>query len=293
MLYWPAFEFTYRLDARRLIPYIAAIEEHKQALLTRVLPPQWREQGNGREISNETAPSAQGCAQQSESSLKQPANKYPAKAHAWVRQRFVPGSAPFSIDDILTMHGVVGEDSRIDNRASGSFRKDESVQVGRAEVGGIHVGAPASRLPSLMKQYIEFINSEDSLNCHPVTHALLAHFFLTTIHPFADGNGRMSRLVATAILYQHGYNVHGGFYALSDYFYQNDGIRYHTLLHRSWSFGAPFELTEFMAFGMEGLVIELKSINSFIRMKLNRIVYRDQLPSAAVRKRELRAARIL
>ena len=50
--------------------------------------------------------------------------------------------------------------------------------------------------------------------------ALLAHFFLVTVHPFGDGNGRVSRVVEAAILYEGGYNVHG-FYGLSNYFYRN------------------------------------------------------------------------
>ena len=40
---WLKFEFDYRLDLQRLTPHILAVEAHKQAALTRVLPPQWRE----------------------------------------------------------------------------------------------------------------------------------------------------------------------------------------------------------------------------------------------------------
>ena len=37
------------------------------------------------------------------------------------------------------------------------------------------------------------------------------------------------------------------------------------------------DLTAFVAFGMEGFVMELRSIGSFIKMKLNRIVDRETL----------------
>ena len=40
---WIQFEFDYLLDLKRLTPHLLAIEAHKQAALTRVLPPQWRE----------------------------------------------------------------------------------------------------------------------------------------------------------------------------------------------------------------------------------------------------------
>jgi hypothetical protein len=261
-MYWPAFQFEYSLEIQRLMPHIAAVEACKQAALTAVLPPQWREQASSAD--------------------SQP---HPVKGNAsqsWVKERFVPGSAPITLEDILTVHRLVAEETKVDNQA-GVLRTD-AVQVGRREVGGLHMGAPVERLPLLMNEYVQFIDSSPSQSLPPVIHALLAHFFFVTLHPFGDGNGRTSRLVSTAILYQRGYNVHGGFYALSDYFYQNDGIPYHTLLHRCWQQGVPFELTQFVAFGMEGLVTELRSIDSFIKMKLKRIVDREMLPPARRRK---------
>src|ERR1700694_5825060 len=96
---------------------------------------------------------------------------------------------------------------------------------------------------------------------HPVTRALLSHFFLVTIHPFGDGNGRVSRLVEAAILFQGNYNVHG-FYGLSNYFYRNERD-YKTLLQKCRS-AQPFDVSEFMAFGVEGFSQELKGINNFI-----------------------------
>jgi len=107
----------------------------------------------------------------------------------------------------------------------------------------------------------------------------VAHFFFTTIHPLEDGNGRVSRLVAAGILFQRGYNGHG-FYALSNYFYDND-IKYHRLLHYCWQQPLPFDLTPFVAFGIEGMVVELQGINSFIKMKLNRCVDKERWPQSA------------
>ena len=121
-----------------------------------------------------------------------------------------------------------------------------------------------------MDRYVEFINSDNLYRFPPVLHAIVAHFFFTTIHPFDDGNGRVSRLVSAGILFQRGYNGHG-FYALSNYFYQND-IKYHSLLHHCWQQPLPFDLTSFVAFGIEGLTMELQGISSFVRVKLHRSV---------------------
>jgi Fic family protein len=119
-----------------------------------------------------------------------------------------------------------------------------------------------------MERYVDFVNGPDLLSLPPLVRALLAHFFLDTIHPFVDGNGRTSRLIAAAILCQHDYNLHGT-YGLIRHFYCHE-LRYHTMLHQIWK-RCPFEVTPFIAFGIEGFVLELKSVDTFVRMKLNRI----------------------
>jgi Fic/DOC family len=258
---WLKFEFDYRLDLQRLTPHILAVEAHRQAALTRVLPPQWREPSPAEALAEPTDEKLQ-------SRITNAAN-----ARAWVNERFGPGTPPLALADLMTMHRMVA-DGATGEYAPGALRS-LPVQVGRREVGGLHMGAPTTWLPRLMNEYVQFITSERLCSLHPVIHALVAHFFLVTIHPFGDGNGRVSRLLTAGILLQRGYNVHGGFYALSDYFYLND-IKYHSTLHRCWQ-SPPFDLTAFVAFGMEGFVMELRSISSFIKMKLGRVVDREML----------------
>jgi Fic family protein len=262
---WVQFEFDYRLDLKRLTPHLLAVEAHKRAALTRVLPPHWRESALEQDLAESTDKELQLHLRNS------------ANARAWVNERFAAGTPPLTLADLMTMHRMVT------NGATGHYvpgtLRNLAVQVGRQEVGGLHMGAPINWLPRLMNQYVQFITGERLWSLHPVIQALIAHFFLVTIHPFGDGNGRLSRLLTTGILLQRGYNVHGGFYALSDYFYLND-IKYHSMLHRCWQAPLPFDLTPFVAFGMEGFVMELRSIDSFIKMKLNRIVDREALLAA-------------
>jgi Fic family protein len=262
---WVQFEFDYRLDLKRLTPHLLAVEAHKQAALTRVLPPQWRESALEQDLAESTDKELQLHLRNS------------ANARAWVNERFAAGTPPLTLADLMTMHRMV-TDGATGHYVPGTLRR-LAVQVGRQEVGGLHMGAPINCLPRLMNQYVQFITGERLWSLHPVIHALIAHFFLVTIHPFGDGNGRLSRLLTTGILLQRGYNVHGGFYALSDYFYLND-IKYHSMLHRCWQSPPPFDLTAFVALGMEGFVMELRSIGSFIKMKLNRIVDREALLAA-------------
>ena len=123
----------------------------------------------------------------------------------------------------------------------------------------------------------DFVGSRRFGNEHPVVRALLAHFFLVTIHPFGDGNGRVSRLVEAGILFQGEYNGHG-FYGLSNYFYRH-GDEYKSLLQESRN-SQPFDLGGFVAFGIRGFREELKGINNFIKTRMNRVMYRNALVRA-------------
>jgi hypothetical protein len=288
LLYWPEFDFDFRLDIQRLLPHVAAIEAYHEAASNRVRPPQWREQSAREDLEIPHSDAADGQRpQEAPIAIRKQELliRNVSLTQAWVRARFIPGSAPVSLDDILNLHRMVAEESGVHYKSEGVLRS-VGVQVGRREVGGLHAGAPPERLPRLMDLYVRFINGKHLRSFPPVIHGLVAHFFFTTIHPFDDGNGRLCRLVSAAILFQRGYNGHG-FYALSNYFYDNE-IKYHSLLHRCWQQPLPFDLTQFVAFGMEGMAIELQGINSFIKVKLNRNVDRETLLPARKSRRNTR-----
>lgn len=201
-------------------------------------------------------------------------------AQSWARERFLPGQPPLNLTDVREMHRMITRRSDEKNNEPGRFRT-LAVTVGAMELGGVHRGAPHLDVPRLMEEYISFLNSRKLQEQHSVTRALLAHFFLVTIHPFGDGNGRVSRLVEAGILFQGGYNVQG-FYGLSNYFYRNER-EYKTLLQECRR-QQPFDVTPFIEFGLKGFAAELKGINNFIKTKLNRVVYRDALVRAFNRR---------
>ena len=142
-------------------------------------------------------------------------------AQEWVRQRFTPESRQLRYSDIMHMHATLTRGSDEFNNVPGQLR-NHSVVVGTEALGGVHRGAPPDALFQLVEVFVKFMNSQKVATEHPVVRALLAHFFLITLHPFGDGNGRVSRLVEAGILFQAGYNVLG-FYGLSNYFYRNGG----------------------------------------------------------------------
>ncbi|HKY31547.1 MAG TPA: Fic family protein [Candidatus Polarisedimenticolia bacterium] len=295
---WAAFSFEYRLEypGEEVVSNLISIEAYKEAAQNLVLAPDWQEQldrlNRVRAVYGTTAlegnPLSEAEVARQMDLLSRPGQggnnvsreqrqiRNAGLAQVWVKTRFKQNSPPLTLDDILAIHKAITEQSDERDNVPGRLREHE-VHVGSVDAGGIHRGAPAQRLQELMAGFVEFVNSRGLLAIHPVLRALLSHFFLVTIHPFGDGNGRVSRLVEAGILFQGGYNVHG-FYGLSSYFYRHE--REYKISLQACRNSQPFTVTPFVVFGLKGFASELKGINNFIKAKLNRVVYRAMLVRA-------------
>ena len=288
---WERFSFEYQLDTQGLLRDLGSIEAYKVSLSLVFPQSKWQRQLDrlnrvrtvhgttaieGNPLSEaEVAHQMERLEQQNHDDERKTETKEQLQirnaeeAQSWVKKRFLPNSPPIGLQDILTIHEMITRDSDTRNNIPGELRSF-SVTVGAEDLGGVHRGAPHERLPRLMEEYIDFINSRQ-LDKMIFIRALLAHFFLATIHPFGDGNGRVSRLVETGILFQLGYNVHG-FYGLSNYFYRHQQ-EYKSILQQCRK-SQPFDVTPFVSFGVAGFARELKDINNFMKKKINRLTYR-------------------
>ncbi len=60
----------------------------------------------------------------------------------------------------------------------------------------------AEGVPALMNELVGWLNAADG--AHPLIRAAMAHLHLVSIHPWADGNGRMSRSLQTLMIAREG-----------------------------------------------------------------------------------------
>ena len=306
---WERFSFEYQLDTQGLLRDLGSIEAYKVSLNLVFPQSKWQRQldrlNRVRAVHGTTAiegnPLSEAEVAQQMERLEQQNHDDESKtetkeqlqirnageAQSWVKKRFFPDSPPIGLQDILTMHEMITRDSDTRNNIPGELRSF-SVTVGTEDLGGVHRGTPHERLPRLMEEYIDFINSR-RLDNMVFIRALLAHFFLATIHPFGDGNGRVSRLVEAGILFQLGYDVHG-FYGLSNYFYRHQQ-EYKSILQQCRK-SQPFDVTPFIRFGVAGFARELKDINNFMKTKINRLTYRT-IMGHALNKRMSARRRVL
>ncbi len=98
----------------------------------------------------------------------------------------------------------------VKNIVVGDLRGEAPMQVvskkGRCEI--IHYESPPkSHLQQELNAYIDWFNLEpnakNQLQMHGIIRAAIAHLWLITIHPFDDGNGRVTRALTDRILAQN------------------------------------------------------------------------------------------
>lgn len=114
----------------------------------------------------------------------------------------------------------------------GQLRGDEPMQVisGRIDRPTVHFEAPPRAV--LQQQMTDFLNwfavSRDDPNIDPLIRAGIAHFWFVTLHPFDDGNGRMTRALTDLALAQ-GDQQAIRFYAMSVSILDDRSGYYHIL----------------------------------------------------------------
>jgi Fic family protein len=109
---------------------------------------------------------------------------------------------PLSLRLFKEIHGVLPNKGRGSRQAPGEFRRSQNW------IGGTRPGN-AAFVPPLAEEVSECMGKlelflRDQPEPTPVLlKAALAHVQFETIHPFLDGNGRLSRLLITLLLCQH------------------------------------------------------------------------------------------
>jgi len=72
----------------------------------------------------------------------------------------------------------------------------------RTRKGEYHSYAPVDMTPAEMQRFIDEMRTEAFIGAHPVIQASYAHYCFVVIHPFADGNGRVARALASIFTYR-------------------------------------------------------------------------------------------
>ena len=62
-------------------------------------------------------------------------------------------------------------------------------------------------MPYLVTDLIDWLNNSSAGLLHPAIKSAISQYILVAIHPFIEGNGRVSRAFAMLPLYVEGYDI--------------------------------------------------------------------------------------
>jgi len=140
----------------------------------------------------------------------------------------------------------------------GTLRGDEPMQVvsGRLDRPTAHFEAPPRQgLEQQIERFLSWFEaSRDQVSLDPLLRAGIAHFWFVTLHPFDDGNGRLTRTITDLALAQ-GEAQAIRFYAMSASILE-DRAGYYRILESSQK--ATLDITEWLTWFLQTLLRSLQ-----------------------------------
>jgi len=148
----------------------------------------------------------------------------------------------------------------------GKYRHQQVV-LKNTKTGEIaHRPPPAIEVPYLITDFVAWLNHSDTLNIHPAITAAITQYILVAIHPFIEGNGRVSRAYSLIPLYVQGYDIKRLF-SLEEHFDKNTEDYYNTIqaTHEKSSQIFKRDLTDWIVYYTESLAIELSRVKQKVK----------------------------
>ena len=197
---------------------------------------------------------------------------------------------PLNVNRVKYLNGRVLQDLELDeDTVPGEIRLHEVV-VAR------YKGAPAKDCELLLNRLFEWLDSMNFELGHSrlgiaILKAIVAHLYLSWIHPFGDGNGRVARLVEYQILLSAGVPSPAT-HLLSNHYNETRSEYYRRLDGASRD---RTGVTDFLVYALQGFVDglteQLETIKDQIRIDMwtnyVHVKFRDRSSAADTRRRHL------
>lgn len=166
---------------------------------------------------------------------------------------------------LLKVHSIV-TNKTLPKEQSGHYRKGPIYVIRRQfmtkdEV--MYTGPDAKEVARLCANLIAWIKESEQQNINPVVVAGIIHQEIAAIHPFADGNGRTARAMATLVLYQRDYDFRRLF-ALEDY-YNKDRPKYYDAINIGKNYDErKVDFTPWLEYFIKGFKEEIDNVKGQI-----------------------------
>ena len=179
-------------------------------------------------------------------------------------------SFEFSEALIRQLHNLFTQNMNYIGNIPGEYRGEFGATFGYPRKEGICKNRAEVELA--MSNFVKWLNQKQDgyYSRHPLVKAIMAHYYLTEIHPYSDGNGRTARALEALILYLHGINTYC-FWSLAN-FWSTNRDEYIAKLGEIRSTCEPLN---FIDWGLRGYLEEVTRIKEKVLKKLKRIMLKD------------------
>lgn len=152
----------------------------------------------------------------------------------------------------------------------------------------IHYEAPHSdNVPYMMKQFLDWTNDDRKID--PVLKAAIAHLWFVTIHPFDDGNGRISRTITDLLLARADEMPHR-FYSMSAEI-RKQRKAYYDILEKTQK--GSINITAWLEWFLDCLEAALLSTEQSIEIVLQKAAFWDKYRLTAMNERQIKVLNLL
>jgi len=163
----------------------------------------------------------------------------------------------------------------------GQYRKNP-MQVVSGGIGHekIHYEAPAfERIQNEMSKFLEWINSATG---DILVNAAIAHLWFVTIHPFDDGNGRITRTISDMLLCRSD-ETHLRFYSLSSEIMKEKNA-YYDVLERTQK--GDLDITEWIQWFLNCILKAIKESYEQTNSVLKKYTFMHSIENVSLNERQ-------
>jgi len=175
--------------------------------------------------------------------------------------------SPLTQELIMRMHETIVRGTLAGGEKwEGGFREDNETVVGDPydEKKVYHRPPDFRDIPKMVNGLCEFANSDTEF-MHPIVKAVILHYMIGYIHPFADGNGRLARSLFYWYSVKNGYWIME--YAAISNEIKSSASDYGTAYQYAETDGN--DLTYFIRYNLKCITQALDSLEKYIKRKAN------------------------
>jgi Fic family protein len=189
---------------------------------------------------------------------------------------------------IQRLHALVMGDKRIKFTP---YRDGQNVirESGSGHI--IYMPPEAKDIPQMVQDLLLWLEMSKIEGVPDPIRASIVHYQFATIHPYYDGNGRMSRLLTNLVLYLGGYDLKG-IYSLEEYYAQRLDAYYAAITignsHNYYEGRAEADITGWVEYFCEGMAKSFEDVkNKAQSLADEEVDQSDYLKNLDPRKKEI------